>query len=79
MTIENMIEKSLSLIDAQPDFSPDQKELTRQSVAILMSPENVAIMDEQVGAPLPDETLEEYLDRAKAVVFQMLDLSFGRS
>lgn len=70
------LSKGIAAIDADPKFSEDEKAMTKQSLGAVISPANIEIMDKQVGKPLRGESRDEYLARAKAVVFDMIDKSF---
>jgi hypothetical protein len=53
-----------------------EKQILEHAAAIALNRENLEIIDQAVGNPEPNESLEDYLERAKSIVFDMVDRSF---
>ncbi len=70
------LSKGFESIETDPNLNSEEKVMTKQSLGVMISPANIEIMDKQVGDPLRGESRGEYLERAKAVVFDMIDKSF---
>lgn len=76
MIKEVSLSKGFESIESDPTLTDDEKAMTKQSLGVMISPANIEIMDKQVGDPLQGESRHEYLKRAKAVVFDMIEKSF---
>jgi hypothetical protein len=76
MSTKGSHHQQLALIHEDHSLSTSNKELVKQSVSVMMGSKTLKAMDQQVGDPNVGESLEDYLNRAKAVVFDVMEKSF---
>jgi hypothetical protein len=67
--------QQLAIIPEDHSSPMSNKELVKQSVSMMMRSKTLKAMDQQVGDPKVGESLDDYLNRAKAVAFDFIEKS----